>query len=394
MSIAPIPEPRAKYRTTCADAGAQCRRVVISGARLGLGGIRTHLVLLCQLLLKRETEVEVFAVGSNWEEGLLQELRDLGVRFRLPPRIFRTSPRLGFIYACLAWPMKAPRAANSLYCVGAGRSHLFLHHLCRRRAVSINHEIVEPPDASSLAGICARTLDTSVANSRKVAERMRRLWPKKPLSIIPFLTSDGPLTAPIHRKARPSKPLRVIYLGRLVGQKRPDHLVRRWNALSAHPALEGAQLQIHGYDPDGAMVEEMKRCILASGLCERVRIHGEYKTAELPRILGGADMVVLPSLWEGLPLVLVEGMLHGVPFVATAAGGTEELGENNPDVQVTGTDWANFETGLIAMAEKLLKGHIDPVRLHSWAEERYGYNCVSDKWVRCLHQPQQFFQLS
>lgn len=101
--------------------------------------------------------------------------------------------------------------------------------------------------------------------------------------------------------------------------------------------------------------------------------------------------MVLPSLWEGLPLVLVEAMLHGVPFVASAAGGTEELGDANPDVMVTTTKWEDFETGLLAMAAKIRAGEIDSERLHRWVETRYGFAAVSQQWLKCLLSPQQFF---
>jgi glycosyltransferase involved in cell wall biosynthesis len=104
-----------------------------------------------------------------------------------------------------------------------------------------------------------------------------------------------------------------------------------------------------------------------------------------------SDIVVLPSLYEGLPLVLVEAMSYGVPFVATDAGGTGELGEDNPDVIVTSTKWEDFEAGLLAMAGKIHAGEINSRRLHEWVEKRYGYATVSQQWLQCLLNPQKFF---
>jgi hypothetical protein len=49
------------------------RRVIISGTVLGLGGIRTHLTLLCRLLLSHGVEVVVFATGVNWNRQELAE---------------------------------------------------------------------------------------------------------------------------------------------------------------------------------------------------------------------------------------------------------------------------------------------------------------------------------
>jgi glycosyltransferase involved in cell wall biosynthesis len=367
--------------------------VIISATILGLGGIRTHLILLCQLLRNRGIEVTVFATGVHWDAETITGLRRAGVKFRLPPASVRQSRKLSALYCVLAWPFLIPQQASSVYCISAGYSQLLMQRLKPARALSVNHEIVEPPGPDSLAGKCAAWLDVTVANSRKVAELMRGFWPEKPIRIIPFLTSDAPTPPPTGRRiAGANETLRVVYLGRLVEQKRPDQLVRRWSEITRHPALAGARLDIRGYDPDGKMLNELRDFVARTGMEDQVRIHGEYSLSDLPRILNEADVVVLPSLWEGLPLVLVEAMLKGVPFVATAAGGTEELGDNNPDVMVTSTEWADFEAGLIAMAGKIRVGEINPLRLHAWAENRYGYAAVSQQWLQCLCEPRKFFE--
>jgi glycosyltransferase involved in cell wall biosynthesis len=244
-----------------------------------------------------------------------------------------------------------------------------------------------------MAGLCAGHLDVSVANSRKVAERMREYWPQKPIRIIPFLTSDRPMPVPARLRVGEAGRLRVVYLGRLVAHKRPDQLVRRWQALSAHPALASARLDVYGFDPEGTMLKELRVFVAENKLEESVAIHGAYELNTLPRILANSDLVVLPSLDEGLPLVLVEAMARGVPFVATAAGGTVELGLDNPDVMVTSTQWEDFEAGLLSMAGRIRAGGIDSRRLHQWVEARYGYGTVSRQWLDCLLNPRQFFDL-
>ncbi|MDX1951876.1 MAG: glycosyltransferase family 4 protein [Verrucomicrobiota bacterium] len=368
-------------------------RVMISGATLGLGGIRTHLTLLCQLLRKRGVEVSLFANGSDWDQESLARVKAIGVRLLLPPAAFRQTRKLASLYSSLSWPVLVPHKANSLYCIGAGRSHLLLNKLRPKQTLSINHEIVEPPGADSLAGQCAANLDSTVANSKKVAQIMHNFWPQKPIRVIPFLTSDRSAPIPEPRAPVGGGMLRVVYLGRLVEQKRPDQLVRRWREIRQHPVMNPARLDIYGYDPAGKMKAEMEACIAANQLSDQVTLHGEYKLSDLPRILAESDLVVLPSLWEGLPLVLVEAMLKGVPFVATAAGGTEELGLKNPDVIVTSTEWEDFEKGLIQMAERLRAGSINARRLHSWAEDGYGYTTVSRKWLECLCKPRSFFNI-
>lgn len=369
-------------------------RVIVGATVLGLGGIRTHLVLLCRLLRKQGLEVVVFATGSNWDQQTMVNLRELGVNFKLPPATLLASRKLSAAYCSLTWPIRVPRSARSLYCISPGFSQLLLHRLKSPATVSINHEIVEPPGAQSLAGRCAANLDATVANSQIVAKRMKGLWPRKAIKVIPFLTSDAPTPPPAPRKRiNPDGLLRIVYLGRLVEQKRPDQLVKRWPILSGQPGIFPARLDVYGYDPGGRMLEDLTGFVAERGLSDQISIRGEYALSQLPRILDAADLVVLPSLWEGLPLVLVEAMLKGVPFVACGAGGTGELGETNPDVIVTSTAWEDFEAGLVAMAMRIRSGAIDPVRLHAWAEERYGYACVSRKWLNCLCQPRGFFDL-
>jgi glycosyltransferase involved in cell wall biosynthesis len=367
--------------------------ILVSGAKLGLGGVRTHLFLLCRLVLSHGSDLVVFAAGSNWDHRLVAELAALGARFVLPPRLLWRAPRLGSLYAVLTWPLAVPRRADCLYCIGPGRSHALLHWLRPRGTLSVYHEIVFPFRRHSPEGRCAERLDLTVANSRKVAELMRSHWPDKPIRVIAFLTTDRPVPPP-RRNPRPgSATLRVVYLGRLVAQKRPDQLVRRWEVLSAAPALAPARLDVYGYDPTGRMLPELRSFVASANLSETVQLHGGYELSDLPHILNTADILVLPSLWEGLPLVLVEAMLHGVPIVATAAGGTEELGAHNPDAIITSTDWADFEAGLLSMAGKVRAGAIDPVRLHGWAQDRYGYAVVSRRWLQCLRQPREFFGL-
>ena len=210
-------------------------RVMIGATVLGLGGIRTHLQLLCQVLRRAGVAVQVFATGSHWDSRSVANLQSLGVQFIMPPPLVRRSRKLSALHAALSWPLRTPRRANSLYCISPGASQLLLHRLRPRGTTSINHEIVEPPGPESPAGRCAASLDVSVANSRKVAQLMQDLWPAKPIRVIPFLTSDRPAPPPQRGREVGAGLLRVVYLGRLVSQKRPDELVRRWREICQRP---------------------------------------------------------------------------------------------------------------------------------------------------------------
>jgi len=180
-------------------------------------------------------------------------------------------------------------------------------------------------------------------------------------------------------------------LGRLVVQKRPDRLAEEWPRLTASGLVGPARLDIYGFDPVGTVRERIAAAVRAQGASGTVTLHGEYRRAELPSLLADKDLLVLPSEWEGLPLILVEAMQQGIPFVATAAGGTAELGVGNPDVVVTPINWEGFEAGLAELCRRVRAGEIDVVRMHQWATERYGYAAVSRLWVDLLADPEGYF---
>jgi glycosyltransferase involved in cell wall biosynthesis len=74
---------------------------------------------------------------------------------------------------------------------------------------------------------------------------------------------------------------------------------------------------------DGALAEETRERIEASGLIGRVRLLGTRR--DVPELLAASDSFVLPSLWEGLPIALVEAMASRLPVIATEVSGTSQV---------------------------------------------------------------------
>jgi glycosyltransferase involved in cell wall biosynthesis len=269
--------------------------------------------------------------------------------------------------------------------------HLWASRFVGKRGWKIYHEIVECPRRGSVAAQVAATMDAIIANSRSVGLQIDELLGDIPVRTIPFLTSSAPMSAPARRAPVSGRELRVAFLGRLAPHKRPDRLIEAWPAWQTRAPIGPARLDLYGgdYDNEG---DRLRKRIVELGLQESVCLRGAYTTADLPKIFEATDLVVLPSLYEGLPLVLVEAMLRGIPVVATAVGGTAELGEGNPDVIITeGSDWSAFEAGVENMAQRLRAGQIDGVRLHRWTESRYGFKSVAETWRNALLAPETFF---
>jgi glycosyltransferase involved in cell wall biosynthesis len=365
----------------------QIQSVILSGGHLGGGGVQTHLSFLAKLLRQTGCDVVLLGSGSQWPPDVLDDVRDAGVRLMCPPAVLQAGP-LGKLATLFNIRVRLHPGNHTVYCIGEGRAHAHLARRLAPQSFSIYHEIVDARNPQMSTVRCTAPVDAYIANSAPVAEEMQRLLPNGSVRVIPFLTSLAPAPPPAPRPPVGGRPLRVVYLGRLASHKRPDVLVREWRALTATAPLGPAELDVYGY---GELQGALEDAVRSAGLGDVVRVRGRYGSSELPAILAAADLVVLPSLFEGLPLVLVEAMLAGVPIVACDAGGVRELGEANSDAIVTGTGWDEFAAGLREMAARLRSGATDAVRLHLWAESRYGFEAVSRRWIDALTRPRSFF---
>lgn len=147
----------------------------------------------------------------------------------------------------------------------------------------------------------------------------------------------------------------ILFLGRLVPEKRPDLLVEAFRALK--PA--GWKLVLAGG------VSDTKS--FTSNLLEKVADNqnivfaGELRGSRLWEIVRGAGLFVLPSDLEGLPLAMLEAMREGIPVLASdipphqqlISGGRGMLFEaGNLDSCVRSLDWAiNHSEELAVMAK-------------------------------------------
>lgn len=129
----------------------------------------------------------------------------------------------------------------------------------------------------------------------------------------------------IPSRQAPSRPFRLLFVGRLIKEK---GLLDLFDALVAvpdvHLTVAGAELPT---DRDG--VEEVLR-ERASGtaLSGRVTFVGMVDKAQMQSLVAGSDALVLPSYREGVPRSLIEGFAAGRPAVATAVRGCRELVED------------------------------------------------------------------
>jgi glycosyltransferase involved in cell wall biosynthesis len=151
------------------------------------------------------------------------------------------------------------------------------------------------------------------ANARRAGAQDVRVAPALAPPLAPARRTRAEVRAEL--ELDDGRPL-VVAIGRLHPQKGYDVLldaVGRWSSRMPAPLVAIAG--------DGPLEEELARRVARERL--PVRLLG--RRADVPDLLGAADVCVLPSRWEGSPFTAQEALRAGTPLVATRAGGLPEL---------------------------------------------------------------------
>lgn len=161
----------------------------------------------------------------------------------------------------------------------------------------------------------------------------------------------------------------LLFLGRLVPEKRPDLLIQAFQRLRN----SGWKLVLAGGDSD--TTEYISELLdLAEGNTDIV-FAGELRGSFLAEMVRGAGIFVLPSDLEGLPLAMLEAMREGVPIVASNIP---------PHKQLIGSDRGIlFDAGSIRSCKKALAQAIDqPDKLASMASKAQKHIKANYDWEK------------
>jgi len=213
----------------------------------------------------------------------------------------------------------------------------------------------------TLDRLSVRLAAGSVCVSRGVERFSREVVGLRPerLTVIPNGVDLAPLdrAAPLPRAAigvPPGADL-VLSIGRLDVQKGlPDLLDAAEWVIARRPEWH---LVLVGDGPERHWL--LARLAARPALAERV--HWLGRRADVPALLGAADLLVLASLWEGMPNVVLEAMAARRAVVATAVEGSEDL------VTPGQTGWLVPPHDPPALGRALLDAASDPAR-----RRRYG----------------------
>ena len=105
------------------------------------------------------------------------------------------------------------------------------------------------------------------------------------------------------------EPMRVLYLGGYYEHKGVHLLLEACAGLEDH-----VQLRLRGCAGTSDYAGRLRERARAAG----AELGGPFERAELPGLLGGADLLVVPSLWsENAPFVIREAFAAGRPVIAS-----------------------------------------------------------------------------
>jgi glycosyltransferase involved in cell wall biosynthesis len=112
-------------------------------------------------------------------------------------------------------------------------------------------------------------------------------------------------------------PRHIVLLGRLVGYKGYDVLLRAMRAIDGHATIIG----------EGPLLGELKQLATELGVIDRVRFAGRLERGEIRRLFHAAQVFAFPSVTvaEAFGIVQVEAMAAGLPIVNTSLPTTVPL---------------------------------------------------------------------
>lgn len=189
-----------------------------------------------------------------------------------------------------------------------------------------------------------RRLGAVIVVGQGAADAYREHWGSSPDPVV--VPNGVPLPEEWAPRDAPERgaPLRLLFVGRLTDQKRPEVAV---HALTELPA---ATLTVVG---EGPLAGELRSLAQRLGVHERVILTG--RSDEVGRLMADHHVMVAPAAWEGLPLTPIEAMATGLPVVASAIDPHLELAdpERRAVELVDGTGASDWAAAVLRVTERL-----------------------------------------
>ena len=219
--------------------------------------------------------------------------------------------------------------------------------------------------AQRLEAGCRPLGDIRVAVSQFTARRLA----EGPGGVSARVSGNGVSLDAIRRIPPSSEPSDVVFVGRLIEDKKVDVLLRALHRLLAE--FPGIRCTIVG---DGPERESLERLTSSLGLGANVRFSGHVEDGQTFAVMKAAKAFALPSIREGFGITVIEAQASGcVPVVAR---GPHTAAPDLVQHEVDGLVCDPTPESLAASLGSLLR---DPARLASM-KERAERSALKSDW--------------
>ncbi|TVQ77525.1 MAG: glycosyltransferase family 1 protein [Flavobacteriales bacterium] len=138
------------------------------------------------------------------------------------------------------------------------------------------------------------------------------------------------------------RPLRLLFAGRLVQQKRPDILLEMMRILKN----KDVELSIAG---DGPLLQKVKKVAEKNSL--KIDFLGLISRDSMPKILRSHDVLIAPSEFEGMSISVLEALFAGLYVVASRASGNPDVIEGTNLGKLVDLDAQKFAEAVLGILE-------------------------------------------
>jgi glycosyltransferase involved in cell wall biosynthesis len=225
--------------------------------------------------------------------------------------------------------------------------------------------------------VALRGAKAVVANSPGLAEFSRRADPVEVTVIPNGVDVDRFRPGP----APPPQPFRFLFVGRLIEQKKVNHLLEAIAQL-VRSTQRSFSLTLVG---DGPLRDAVKARATALGIDGVVEWIPWIERDQMPGMYRSAHCVVNASHCEGMPNVVLEAMACGVPVIVSDVPGNRDLVEHGR------TGWIVPRDGLDELVAAMAHALREPEALRALGEagcvtvrERYSWLGATRQYLEIL----------
>lgn len=289
-----------------------------------VGGLESHVAGLAEGLAERGAEVRVITSRSRPELPL--EESTSGIRIRRIPLPSRTATGwAGYALASIPATRRWARSADLVHAQSfasilpagvaarsAGRPWVASFHT--------SHFLVRstrPAWIPVLSGL-VRWPDHAFAASEEIRVVAEKLGGGRRVEALTNGVDTARFRPPGNRRGR--RPPTLVVPRRLVPKNGVEYFVRALPGIRR--CVPGVRVRLIGDGPERERLEMLARGLQVE---ENLEFLGARPHAEMPELLGSADIAIFPSLMEATSVAALEAMACGLPVVATAVGGLAEI---------------------------------------------------------------------